>query len=147
VFSKFDNKYKFLILKRADDDDVYPGIWQICTGTREENENTLVAALRELKEETGIEKFINLWNVPKVASYYSVKRDAVAFSPVFALEIEPTSQIKISNEHTAFQWISKEKAQEILFIPSYIESINTVCEYILNVATSKLFLIEPNIYK
>ncbi len=139
VFSKFENKYKFLLLKRSDDDDVYPGIWQICTGTREENENTLLAALRELNEETGIEKFIKFWNVPKVASYYSVKRDAVAFSPVFAVEIEPDYKIVISNEHSDYKWIDKEEARHILFVPSYIDSINTVCDYIINPITSYLY--------
>ena len=139
VFAKFDNKYKFLVLKRSDDDDIYPGIWQICTGTREENENTIFAALRELKEETNISDYKKLWNVPKVASYYSIKRDAVAFSPVFAVEIEPDYKIVISNEHSDYMWIDKEEAKQILFIPSYFDSISTVCDYIINPITSYLY--------
>lgn len=141
VFAHFSGETKFLLLKRSPYDDVYPGIWQICTGTREEHETPLQALFRELEEETGIKKIINLWNVPFVASYHSIKRNAICFSPVFAVEVDCSVEIKISEEHTEFLWTDIESATKLMFIPSYSISLNTVRDLILNPESSHLFLI------
>jgi len=46
---------KFLVIKRADDEDVFPGMWGIPGGTVEPTDVTLEAALsRECEEEVGI---------------------------------------------------------------------------------------------
>jgi 8-oxo-dGTP diphosphatase len=46
---------KFLVIKRADDEEVFPGMWGIPGGTVEPTDATLEAALsRECEEEVGI---------------------------------------------------------------------------------------------
>lgn len=46
---------KFLVIKRADDEEVFPGMWGIPGGTVEPTDPTLEAALvRECEEEVGI---------------------------------------------------------------------------------------------
>lgn len=141
VFARYDEIIKYLLLKRSPDDDVYPGIWQICTGTREDHETPLQALYRELEEETGINKFVNVWNVPFVASYHSIKRNAICFSPVFAVEVDNSTEIKISEEHTEFMWTDIETASNMMFIPSYSTSLHTVENLIINPDSSHLFLI------
>lgn len=142
IFSKFADGVKYLLLKRSELDDVYPSIWQVCTGTREEHEKPLEALHRELLEETGINSYINLWNVPYVASYHSLRRNAICFSPVFALEVDPNVEIKISNEHTDYCWQDYDTAINMLFIPSYRQSLTIVKDFILNPKSSHLFLIK-----
>lgn len=134
----------YLLLKRSESDDVYPGIWQVCTGTSFSEETSLETALREVEEETGINSFLNLWTVPKVASYFSIRRNAICFSPIFAIEIEPSTQIKLSEEHSEFIWVNAEQAKQMLVIPSHKESIDYVEDYILNVETSNLFKIKKS---
>ncbi len=141
VFSRFQEGIRYLLLKRSPDDDVYPGIWQICTGTREEHETPLLALFRELEEETGIVNYLNIWNVPFVASYHSIKRNSICFSPVFAVEVSNQTKIQISNEHTDFMWTDITTATKMMFIPSYATSLNIVESFILNPKSSHLFLI------
>lgn len=141
VFARFQEGARYLLLKRSPDDDVYPGIWQVCTGTREEHETPLEALFRELEEETGIREFVNIWNVPFVASYHSIKRNAICFSPVFAVEVSNLTRIKISHEHTDFMWTDVVTASEMMFIPSYATSLSLVESLILNPESSNLFLI------
>lgn len=141
VFTRSAEGIKYLLLKRAPDDDVYPNIWQVCTGTREESETPFQALLRELKEETGIQEYLHIWNVPFVASYHSLKRNAICFSPVFAVEVSNLVQIKLSSEHTDYMWTDLETASKMMFIPSYATSLQIVNSYILSPESSHLFLI------
>lgn len=141
VFARFEECIKYLLLKRSPDDDVYPSIWQVCTGTREEHETPLESLFRELEEETGIKEYINVWNVPFVASYHSIKRNAICFSPVFAVEVSNTTQVQISSEHTDFIWTDFATANKMMYIPSYATSLSTVESLILNPKSSNLFLI------
>lgn len=145
VFARFPDNVKYLLLKRSPDDDIYPSIWQICTGTRDENETPLKALLRELEEETGINSYINIWNVPFVASYHSIKRNAICFSPVFAVEVSSSTAIKLSEEHTEFLWTDSESASKMMKIPSYSTSLSIVEKFILNPDCSDLYLINFNI--
>jgi 8-oxo-dGTP pyrophosphatase MutT (NUDIX family) len=144
IFSrnKKNKDINYLLLKRSDSDDVYPGIWQVCTGTSVIGEASLDTALREVQEETGINAYLNLWLVPKVASYFSLKRNAICFSPIFAIEIESNFEVIISEEHSEYLWVNSEKAKQMLVIPSHKESIKYVEDYIINDNTTNLFKIK-----
>lgn len=142
VFTRTDNGIKYLLLKRSPYDDVYPGIWQICTGTREEYETPIIALFRELEEETGISSYLNVWNVPFVATYHSIKQNAICFSPVFAIEVSDSTVIRISQEHTDYMWANLDTAIKMMYIPSYKTSLSTVDSLIINPETSHLFLIK-----
>ncbi|OGU56975.1 MAG: hypothetical protein A2X64_11015 [Ignavibacteria bacterium GWF2_33_9] len=144
IFSFFpeENQYKILLMKRAPNEDVYPNLWQICTGTSEEGETALQTALRELREEAGITDYLNLWSVPKVPSYYSIRQDAVCFSPVFAIEIENNTDIILSHEHSDFGWYTFDEAEKNTFVPSYHESIDFVKRYIIDNEMNHIFMIK-----
>ena len=144
IFAYFESekKYKVLLLRRAPDEDVYPDLWQICTGTSDEGETALQTAMRELAEETGIKEFIKLWSVPKVPSYYSIRQDAVCFSPVFAVQVNENVQIKISHEHSDFTWQTFDEAKAKTFVASYHESLEYVCEYIINSPMNHIFMLK-----
>ena len=44
---------EYLLIRRAPDDPLYPGLWQFVSGRVEEGEKAHEAALRELREEAG----------------------------------------------------------------------------------------------
>ncbi|PJA97228.1 MAG: NUDIX pyrophosphatase, partial [Ignavibacteriales bacterium CG_4_9_14_3_um_filter_34_10] len=70
-----DSKLEFLLLKRAESES-YPGIWQMVTGSIDNNETAVETALREIHEETSLtpDKF---WVVPNVNSFYSAEDDEI----------------------------------------------------------------------
>ena len=71
-----ENEYKFLVLKRAADLYIYPGLWQTVTGRIEPGETALDAAIREVKEETGLTPD-DIWTLPYVANFFNIRKNGV----------------------------------------------------------------------
>lgn len=77
---------EFLVLKRSDDESIYPGLWQIVSGGIETGEKAYEAAMREVIEECGISPK-KLYNTPLTNTFYFFTNDSVNLSPVFAAEV------------------------------------------------------------
>ncbi len=121
---------EFLVLKRSDDEEIYPGLWQIVSGSIEVGEKAYEAALREVREETAV-KPMKIYNTPLTNTFYFFTNDSVNVSPVFAVEIEPTAQIKLSREHKDFRWLSREDAISLLVWPGQKKAIQYVYDYVI----------------
>jgi 8-oxo-dGTP pyrophosphatase MutT (NUDIX family) len=110
---------KLLILKRSDKVRTYKGLWGGVAGYVEENEVPYETAIKEIKEEVGIDKddlrLIKKGNSVKVTDYYNGKKYDWVIYP-FLFTIEKKDKVKIDWEHTKFRWIS----------PSEIKNFNTV---------------------
>ncbi|HEX2788747.1 MAG TPA: NUDIX pyrophosphatase [Ignavibacteria bacterium] len=109
VIRKFpNNETRFLVLKRSDNSKKLPGKWQVVTGKIDGNEKAYEAALRELKEETGLSPiyFASLQNVTTV---YDHNEDSVLAIPLFLAETD-SDNVQLSNEHSEFAWLSFERA-------------------------------------
>lgn len=128
VFRVKKEKTEFLLLKRSSG-RLYPGIWQMVSGRIETGETAVQAAGRELLEETGLspEKF---WVVPKVNSFYTPDNDAVNIVPVFAAMVDPKSKVRLSDEHTDFQWVPLKKTCKLLAWPGQRETATIIQKYI-----------------
>jgi len=113
VFRRVDGESRFLLLKRSKDEKVYPGIWQIVTGIIEENEHSVTAALREVREETGFSPH-RFWRLPFVNSFYEPVRDVIHLCPHFAAEVSSSTDPVLSSEHQEYQWCSYEQSQTLL---------------------------------
>jgi dATP pyrophosphohydrolase len=121
----------YLLLRRAGDEKIYPGIWQFVTGSIEGNEKAVEAALREVSEETGLTPKA-FWVVPFVNSFYDPDADAVNLSPLFAAEVEIGEKLRLSGEHSEFGWYHYEDAIKKLVWPGQREGLRIVREYILS---------------
>ena len=96
-----ESGYKYLLLKRSSN-QIYPNIWQCVTGKIKLNESAHKAAIRELKEETGLSP-INFWTLDHVNYFYESKKNRMNLIPVFGAEVD-SSLIKLSLEHTEYKW-------------------------------------------
>ncbi|MEX0639130.1 MAG: NUDIX domain-containing protein [Balneolaceae bacterium] len=113
---------QFLLLKRASK-KIYAGQWRMVGGKVKKGENAWAAALRELKEETGLSPKI-MWTVPTLNHFYEAGSDTLHLIPAFAAEVDPASDISMDDEHSEFQWVSAETAIELLPWP---EQCRIVC--------------------
>ena len=121
---------EYLLLKRSQDDKIHPGIWQIVTGTVDEGEKALHAALREFTEETGLISR-RFWIVPYINSFYDRHRDVVNMIPFFAAQIEVGGEPKLSAEHSTYEWLSYEQARRRLVWPGQRKGLEIVEQYIV----------------
>jgi dATP pyrophosphohydrolase len=120
---------QYLLLQRADDEELYPGIWQIITGSIKKNESTDKAALRELEEETGLH-LKRFWTVPIIDSYFDIRNDTIQMVPVFAAEVDAALDVHLSREHRRFEWLAYAAARDRVVWPGQRQAIEIVHEFI-----------------
>lgn len=130
VFKRGAEGPRYLVLKRSETESLYPGMWQLVTGSMQEGEHAAKAAQREFQEETGLiaRRF---WVVPFVNSFYVASNDTVHISPFFAVEVDLHDQLRLSHEHQDFAWCTLEEADKRLVWPGQRQGIQIVHEYIV----------------
>ncbi|MEX0736847.1 MAG: NUDIX domain-containing protein, partial [Bacteroidota bacterium] len=130
VFRREADGPGYLLLRRSEDETLYPGIWQLVSGTLENGEQAVNGAVREFQEETGL-RAVNFWVVPFVNSFYVASDDAVHLTCFFAVEVSPGEEPKLSGEHDAYQWCRLEKADAMLVWPGQKRGLRHVHELIV----------------
>ncbi len=135
VFRRSANRPEYLLLHRAEHDRIYPGIWQLVSGSIEPGETAEKAALRELREETKLlpKRF---WVVPLVNSFYVPSRDVLHFTTVFAAEVNVGEEVGLSSEHQNSSWLSSRDAMKTLVWPGQRNVISMVQEFIIQSPTN-----------
>lgn len=126
-----DGEAEFLLLRRSAHEELYPGLWQMVTGSIEDGETAPQAAERELHEETGV-IVSRLHVVPYVATFYLASDDSIHHVPVFAAEATADGVIALSEEHDRFEWLPYEDAWRRLVFPGHREGLRILREYVLH---------------
>ena len=97
-----------LVLRRAAGERC-AGTWETVHGHIDEGERPVAAALRELREETGLAPE-RLYNVSRVETFYLHTRDVLALIPVFCAFVSPDAKVTLSQEHDRGEWLGPEEA-------------------------------------
>jgi dihydroneopterin triphosphate diphosphatase len=97
-----------LVLRRGRDGRC-PGSWEAVHGTIEPDETPVAAALREVREETGLAP-LRLYNVSRAESFYQHREDRVAFIAVFAAFVAARDAVRTSPEHDQAAWLAPAEA-------------------------------------
>jgi dATP pyrophosphohydrolase len=112
IFRRVNNELEFLLLKRSEE-EIYPDLWQMVTGSVKPGEKAYETAVREIKEETNLTP-LKLWVVPNINSFYMPKDDAINLVPVFVAQVTDEQEVKISSEHVEYKWTDRDEACTIL---------------------------------
>lgn len=101
---------KFLILHRCG--SILPNTWQMITGGVEPGETAWQAALREIKEETGIVPN-SFYNGDIVESFYMLSQDKLYMVPAFVAYVSEETMPTLSpSEHDKFEWVTVAEAKD-----------------------------------
>ncbi|HTV48469.1 MAG TPA: NUDIX domain-containing protein [Phycisphaerae bacterium] len=105
VYRNGDNGIEFLQLHRSPGSGDYAGSWQTIYGGIKSKETAIEAAIREVKEETGLVPK-EFYQVEYLESFYHRSRDRVTVLPVFAALMARNAKITLDAEHDAFRWVT-----------------------------------------
>ena len=123
-----------LLLKRVDVED----FWQSVTGSLRWGESAREAALRELREETGIVVAEDLLDWHQTARFEILEKFKPRYAPdthtnlehLFSLEVEADRSVVINpEEHSAFQWRHYSEALDILWSWSNRDAVRAVAAH------------------
>jgi len=113
-----------LLLERAD----HPGYWQSVTGSCEPGEALCDTAIREVREETGLDAHqyqLSDWQLQNIYEIYPHWRHR--YPPgitsntehVFGLQLPQRISVRLApREHLSYQWLAWQDAAEKVFSPS-----------------------------
>lgn len=118
---------EILLIRRAPG-RILPGLWQCVSGSIEDGERVALAALREVREETGfddttIEGFFDL---DLVNQFHEPSVDAVLSSVVFAVRVAADALAQLSHEHDGARWLALEDAHREVVWPGYRTAIERI---------------------
>jgi 8-oxo-dGTP pyrophosphatase MutT (NUDIX family) len=122
-----DNNLKFLLIQGKDTND-----WSFPKGHLEPNEKPAQTALRELREETGINK-VELIPDLSFRDEYEYKEKGQSFSKAVILFVGFVDDLNISiqpEEIESYQWVNYDQAISILSFDSQKNILKKVLEFL-----------------
>jgi dihydroneopterin triphosphate diphosphatase len=107
VVRPYNGEWRVLAVQRALDTRC-PGAWETVHGRLEEGERPEHGAIRELREETGLEAD-RLYNVT-VQPFYLHSFGSVQLSIVFAAFVVEPGAVRLGPEHQRYEWLTVDEA-------------------------------------
>ncbi|SLN27511.1 8-oxo-dGTP diphosphatase [Roseovarius albus] len=103
-------RVEVLLLKR---NETLVGEWCQIAGSIEEGETAWQAAVRELREETGLEAQA-LYSADICEQFYETDRNAITMAPVFVAFIDEGDAVVLNQEHSESRWVPFDKARDMV---------------------------------
>jgi mutator protein MutT len=126
----FNDKDELLLVRRAENDNFLPGIWELPGGGTEYGETPEQGLSREIMEECGIT--ITILDPFGAGDYFMGKRDTEMqrIEIIYLCSMNPSDQkVKLSHEHTEYAWISKDQRDNYSTTPYMRIFVDKAFEY------------------
>ncbi len=115
------------------------GAWSTVRGKMEAGETAWQAALRELREETGISP-IEFYQVDTVDIFYLHGDDTLWHCPGFCAIVPRDVGVTLNDEHDALRWVSRSRIEQDFLWPGERAQLAEVCREILDNGPAKPYL-------
>jgi dATP pyrophosphohydrolase len=130
--------WEFLQLRRANG-DFLGGTWQTIYGESNPGESPGEAALRELREESGLvpDEFYKLSDAH---IFYIAAHDTLWHSIQYCAVVKAGAQVRLDAENEAVRWLGAESAEEQYMWPGDRRSVREIREQIIGNGIAKAFM-------
>ena len=125
VYRKRASGIELLLLKRKGSE-----AYDLPKGHIEKGENAVQAAVREIKEETGIDATFLPYFQTSTHYIFARKKEKISKSVKFFISRAESSRVKISNEHKGYTWCNINKAGALLKYKDLLDILPQVRDYI-----------------
>ena len=119
VFRRRSSGAEFLLLRRMRPPQ--QGAWHPVLGHVMEGERAVVAALRELREETGLDaagdSWRAIWQLEQVHPFFLADEDAIVMCPRFVVEAAGSWSPALNEEHDSFTWVAEHDIEQRVVWP------------------------------
>lgn len=133
VFRRASGRVEFLQLRRAK--DPHRGTWQPIMGGIAPAETAPAAAIRELREESGLDARSpacrGLWSLDQVSPFYMHALDAIILSPTFAAEAAPDWEPTLNAENDDSRWVRSDAVLDSFVWPGHAAACREITEWLL----------------
>ncbi|MEQ9146073.1 MAG: NUDIX domain-containing protein [Parvibaculaceae bacterium] len=99
---------KLLLLKRRDDDEEFPGLWDTPGGRLHAGESALDGLKREAAEETGL-----ALTSARPLSTWTFETPVETVLGISFLARDPSGTVHLSDEHVDFEWAAPERIGDL----------------------------------
>ncbi|MGN6367528.1 MAG: NUDIX hydrolase [Phycisphaerae bacterium] len=127
VYRRVGSGVEFLQIRRTAATGEYQWSWQTVYGGVEAGETAVRAAVRELREETGLRP-VRMWQVEFLETFYFRPHDYVLLMPVFGVEVKGDEGIVLNAEHDGYRWVGEGEVGEKFMWRTQREAIGVLLE-------------------
>jgi DNA polymerase len=125
VYRKRASGIELLLLKRKGSD-----AYDLPKGHIEKGENAVQAAVREIKEETGLDAIFLPFFQTSTHYIFTRKKVRISKSVKFFISRSQGNKVTISNEHKGYTWCYFDKAAALLKYKDLLDVLSQVKDYI-----------------
>ena len=115
------------------------GAWAAVHGKLEAGETAWQAALREMREETGLAPS-EFYQLDTVNQFYAAVDDTVWHVPAFCAVVPRDARVALNEEHDAFRWIDRSCFERDVLWPGERRQLEELAREILDNGPAKGFL-------
>jgi 8-oxo-dGTP pyrophosphatase MutT (NUDIX family) len=122
-----DGRLRFLLIRSQRD-----GMWGFPKGHVDAGEQVGSAAIRELKEETGIGNFRRVGDFSATITYKVRRNTGTRDKSVtyYLAEVEPKTAVLLSEEHHDYKWCVAQSALESIKFDNLRDALKSAVEFL-----------------
>jgi dihydroneopterin triphosphate diphosphatase len=130
------------LIARRNDAKYMGGTCQLISGGLNPGETAWQGALREMQEETGLRPQ-EFYRLSTLTSFYRPDKDSLNTAPMFCAIVAKNAAVTINGEHTDFEWVDVNDADNRLMWRSDLGALEEVRSVILGGGMAKEYLRIP----